>query len=1248
MARVESKAIGGYFKTPIDQIYRIAGLLSFVKNGKTELTAMDPCAGEGEAIETLLREIGAVDSSGRLDASTYTCELEKTRYDELHKRLVGGYGYRNKVLGGDAFHIKFTKDDGIGLLFLNPPYDVDRQTKRLEEKFLARFAPSMKAGGVLVYILPHYAVQYSAQTLGKMFEDVSCWKFSGSVFDAFKQVVIFAKRREVDLPSPDSQVVEQCQRWANSVADIRELPERGTHVTVMSVPSADTWSSRGLNLWEVHKLDVNELLTKFAPWHETTRARGLTQLVRVIPDIQITKVMQRTYEVATPPRPAHIAAGLAAGLFNGARIEPDDLTLGLPTLLVKGVFDRDWRTVEEKLNKDGDVASVVQVQQPRLVVTVLDLKSSKYYTIGSSIEETGEKDISRMSVPDLLKNYGTALMRVMEEQCKILYDPRKDADTIKIVEPARPLFQAQAHAVKGCVKLLRDRFGRQPFLLGEIGSGKSVVALTAARTHGSKRALVLCPPHLIDSWKNETRSAFPDAEFVTLQTLKDFESIKNISASRMMVAVMSREAAKLGHGWDPVGEVCPKCGENTPEGVDLAKKRERCEVVSVKPKDNIARLARELALYLRPWALGDPIVQTVLQGRIEKSKAPVGLEYKGLPYELMVRIRSELASRYVDHVFQQTTMENDLRRAIVLAFSIDTDVDHLIKFVGMTRDSDDWSHFSDDLLALIPPDNSDGISTALALAESWIGRGAYYAKKPVDRLKDLQQEIKEEYGIAIGGIAARYRGDTLWLDAMPVSSPKTVVRLLSFLAKLGNWTKSSPCGEPLYQAVPQPRRMALAKYVVSHHSKTFDFLILDEGHEYATDGSAQERAAHRLTALGLPTILMTGSVMNGYARSLYANMWALTKEFRDEFDKDELSAFVDRYGYRKRVLQDKEEGKVVAYGSQSDRVRRSERDAGDAPGILPLFLFRHLLPSAVTIHKSDLRINLPPLSQESVGVPVEGELLEEYYKLLLALRNQIKQDMFVKERAGKLFGALSELPSYLDRATLDVGNVAGSKEFEIRYPETLGRQYVVGAKLFSEDTLLPKESMLLNFIHEELMEKRNVMVFGWHLETLPRLARLISKKIGEPVPILRADKVPTAKRQTWIDKEIVRNQVKVMVTNPIAIQTGLNNLVHFSSEWWHESPACNPITYRQAIGRIDRIGQKLPTRVRYAYYANTLQEKVRDLLLTKVAISTASDGLDPESALRAAGIVEDDMLTGLSIGKQLYAMLEQEMDRLTV
>lgn len=266
------------------------------------------------------------------------------------------------------------------------------------------------------------------------------------------------------------------------------------------------------------------------------------------------------------------------------------------------------------------------------------------------------------------------------------------------------------------------------------------------------------------------------------------------------------------------------------------------------------------------------------------------------------------------------------------------------------------------------------------------------------------------------------------------------------------------------------------------------------------------------------------------------------------------------------------------------------------------------------------------------------ELKSRFLRLQRCLVDRIKKDQFSEELAGKLFGQLAELPSYLDRSTQDTGNTQ-SGDYVICYPESVGGDTVGEQEAFPASLVLPKEQWMVDRVKQELAEGRNVMVFSWHVSLLPRLAAMIEEAIGEKVPILYATKVPTAKRQEWITKQVVQKRARVMVTNPVAIQTGLNNLVHFATEIWMENPACNPIIYRQATGRVDRIGQRVETRILFPIYAGTLQVHLHDLLMQKVAVSTATDGLDPESALLASGVGPDEFMTGLSIGKQLWAML---------
>ena len=1249
MARLESVAVAGYYPTPARLLPRIAGLLAPI--AEKRVAFMDPCAGEGEAIFAIMGALGASTSD------VYLCEMEATRHaaaKALASQSNGSAGQR--VLHGDAFHVTWERGHhggrmGASLLYLNPPYDLDPVYGRLEHKFLSRFTSALTLGGVLMFVVPFTALAASAELLAREFVGVQCFRFPSPEFEGFKQVILVARRSEA-LAKADPDLQGQILSWSRDPNGIPELPEEGSPARY-SLPEGEYYDV-GFHDWVIRPVDITTLITKARPWMQTGRSGQKAPVSGVLPDLPVQELLLRHYPVATPPRPAHIAAGIASGLFNGAQVDPDDARTGLPSLLVKGVFDREYRTVEEKTNKDGEVTGVVQVQQPKLVVTVLDMSTHCYHVLGSESATTGEVTVDTMTVADLLKHYGQSLMGVMERQCPIFYDPRRDATSIPLASSPRKLFTAQAHATRAVVKLLggvkatrAQRKGKAAILLGEIGSGKTTVALMAAKTMGVRRPLVMCPPHLLKSWTDEAAAVLPEASVRILQTVSDLEAVAADTSDQMVISILSREAAKLSHGWVGVGPACPKCGATVPAG-DLAKKRARCEHQTVTPVDDLAR-------FCRTWAI-----------RLAKHKPSSGTLKAILTERMGQRFLEHYAAKYQDAGVKAPAFSGfevgDLDSVILAAMAVYEDRTEAAKTVltralaavgtqeqiawvacALMRVDRPYSYqsFGRDLLLLLKPGSELQTTLVEALSKA---HTSYYS--PWANFKQQLETVRAENGKAsVGSLEISWSTGSLVVDADGPNELLSALALLRSAASLGKFKTSPECGEPLFQAVPEPRRVSLAQHIKERYADLFDLLVLDEGHEYATDGSAQERSAHRLTALGIPTILQTGSVMNGYAKSLFVNMWCLSPNFREEFARDESSVFVDRYGYRKRLVQekDKDSGEIVEFGSNSDRVVRSEKIIGEAPGILPLFLLRHLLPISVTLHKNDLAIDLPKCTQEKHLIAPEDELLKRYVRLQAELVRKIKKDRFTPDLAGKLFGQLAELPSYLDRATKDTGNV-DSGDFEIRYPESVGGDLVAFQAGFPTSVRSNKETWLIQQVTEELAQGRNVMVFSWHTNLLPRLSRLITEATGEAAPILWADKVATGKRQDWITKEILKKKRRVLVVNPVAIQTGLNNLVHFSTEIWMENPACNPVIFRQAVGRVDRIGQKRPTRILCPIYAGTLQEQLYDLLMQKVAVSVSTDGLDPESALQAAGVGEDNYLAGLSIGKQLWAMINEESE----
>jgi hypothetical protein len=504
-------------------------------------------------------------------------------------------------------------------------------------------------------------------------------------------------------------------------------------------------------------------------------------------------------------------------------------------------------------------------------------------------------------------------------------------------------------------------------------------------------------------------------------------------------------------------------------------------------------------------------------------------------------------------------------------------------------------------------------------------------------------------------------GDHAWGDIGGALAAQTV------LGQLGTWGESDACGERLYQAIPEPRKVALAPYIAKRFPSLFNCIIFDEFHALSNNiDSAQSAAMMRLAQLGTPVLALTGTFMNGYAESMFAGMWALDPEFRREFDRNQGGKFVTRYGYIKIKVEMKDsDGKNVSFGSNSDRVERTEREAGNAPGVLPLFVIQYLLKKAVVVHKEDLKIDLPPCEHIVKFVDAGRDLQSRHDSLKNILRNQIKKDAF-GPNAGKLFGQVGQFVTYPDRASQDTGNDTDGW-WRIRYPEDCDGGLVAEQEPFDPEVILAKEQAMLDVIRAELAEDRNVLVFGYNAEVLPRLRRIIQEQLKEPCALLLASddgtkeekkarrkrlpgEGPVAKKQPrdrsdWVRDEVAAQGIRVMVVNSTAVQVGLNSLVHFNTIWWHQDPACNPIGFRQANGRIDRPGQKKPTRIYFPVYADTAQAPAHSLLMLKVGVSEGTDGLDARGAMAAAGVGEQSTMSAFGVGKQLFTMMEAERER---
>lgn len=1224
MSRIESQALGGFYETQPDILPLIAAQIGCPADTHHTITFLDPCAGKGAAILDIAYRLTNDGKKARF--AVYAAEAEQKRADELSRAIkASNANHRSTTLEGDAFQAVWTYDtwnDGADLLFLNPPYDHDRDEKRLEEKFLKRFTDALRPGGILVFLVPFHALKHSAETLATHYHSIGCCRYPEPEWNEFHQVVLFAIRSDV----PDyNQVTQQIiEKWAEHPAELPILQETDQRPYVLQLDGSSGFAS-----FELSTMDMETALAQ-APVGISQRWMGL--------DRDPDQLIGVTFPVAEPARPVHIAMSIASGAISGQQVTSG--TPGLPDLMVNGSFERETVTVDTNTNSKGEVTGYVQIEQPKLRVSVLDMETWTYYDLAAGAEPTGTTDIAEFNIADLLYHYQDSLADALKSQCPPLYDPTNPEHLVPLPQTARTLYKMQEHATRACLKLLRE--GENPFLLGEVGTGKTTVALTTAFAYGAKRIAVVCPPHLTRSWPDQVRSVLSGAVVQIVNNISDFNVEPNTTTTEpgagMVIYVIAQTAAKLSHAMAPAvlpENRCPKCGSiKSATESEITKERRWCKTRSYIPKDELGQLCLDLASLeypsggsASPWLVSSRMLRKM---RCEwKDRAPGRLE------PLLKRLGEMLFHR------------NDLWRSFaLLAIShpgsqeIDDYLADLANrlYTQEGATSYTWDVARNILLLLQDPER------ARSIAAEWESRKiekTLYYLNPWQKFREQLAGSHKDHSDGPrrsldGGVSFHHnrysyeRGD--------VAAASKALRILEAETE---WARGEPCNTPLYQSSPNPRRYPLAMWLSRYGRHLYDMVLLDEGHEYRTKGSAQEKAAHRICERK-PTILLSGSIMSGKASSLFINMWALSRRFRAEFGRDQQSEFITRYGYRKTLVEvpkDKSE-KVSVYGTHSDRVEPDYgkvRTLGEAPGVLPLFVLTHLMRQAVWMHKTDLDNELPPAYESRETVLMLGEQAERYEELQNSVVKQAAQDRFDKLLTGRLMGALGQVPSYADLCTSDVGNGHSEAHWIVQYPAHLEvfDPLVAMVPLYPADVLLPKEEWLINKVQSELAEERNVIVFVYHTGggLAQRLQRILNNA-GIPSSYMDAGKVSSRIRESWLDQEI-ENGCRVLLVNPTAVQTGLNNLVHFCTAIWYE-PICDAIIWRQANGRLDRIGQTREVRIIAAVYEACTQVDVLDLNAAKVEVSMMLDGLSTSSALKASGAGDGDTEMAYSLGQALF------------
>ena len=430
------------------------------------------------------------------------------------------------------------------------------------------------------------------------------------------------------------------------------------------------------------------------------------------------------------------------------------------------------------------------------------------------------------------------------------------------------------------------------------------------------------------------------------------------------------------------------------------------------------------------------------------------------------------------------------------------------------------------------------------------------------------------------------------------------------------------CGAPLWQADSSSlRRYPLSDYVKHRMKGFFDLLVTDEVHEYKSRGSAQGIAAGILADACGKSLSLTGTVMGGYASTLFHLLYRFSPEIRTEFGRSDEHRWIQRYGFEEHSIG-KPDNDAVEDGRNSRR-RKYRKVVRERPGLVPSALF-HLIGNTVFLRLSDVASGLPDYEEQVLLSSMDSEEDATGYSQRSAY------DTVFEELRKKLAEALKKgskrlLATYLQ--TL-LAYPDGCTKGETVFDPATGEP-IVQVPPLSHEKLYPKEKSLLDLVAAERMEGRRVLVYATHTGTRDITERMddILTRHGFRVAVMKADAVAPDKREAWV-AEKVKQGIDVLICHPRLVQTGLD-LIDFQTVCWYETDY-SVYVMRQASRRSWRIGQTRPVKVVFMSYRNTLQADALKLVAKKLQSSLAVEGELPEDGLAAYGDDGDDLMMALA------------------
>lgn len=424
---------------------------------------------------------------------------------------------------------------------------------------------------------------------------------------------------------------------------------------------------------------------------------------------------------------------------------------------------------------------------------------------------------------------------------------------------------------------------------------------------------------------------------------------------------------------------------------------------------------------------------------------------------------------------------------------------------------------------------------------------------------------------------------------------------ISLFAKLMEQYELIQVGEEPSSTYKGSKKYPIAKYIRERMQGVFDYCLVDECHE-AKGLTEQGQAVADLISSSKKSVLLTGTLLNGYADGLYYLLWrAVPKTMRAEgFRFKDEGEFARIYGVNSR-----ESRYATQAGIRQRRIGTVKEKR--LPGVSPLVFTKFLLEHAVFLSLSDMSSGLTGYEEIPVPVTMDYELSVAYNEFETAFREYAGGGGRTNKKCIGPF--LQNLATYPDCPHMVSPIIHPDTGTLIYSPEQLPKQQ------------REKEEELLNLVQERLRAGEKVLVFySWVNKT----------DIGESLTDLFAEhrinaremksNISPDKREAWVEKNL-NEGMEVMICNPSLVETGLD-LLDFTSIIFFQM-GHNLFTMRQASRRSWRLSQTKDVKVYFMYYQTSIQEQTLSLMATKLQAAMALEGKFSEEGLRAMSNNED-------------------------